>query len=72
MQSAGSSVGPPSEFRSGVENGHYLIYDYPDLKKGLDREGIPNLLLETELQSLAVGQIKTRVQAFAEILRSPG
>jgi benzoyl-CoA reductase subunit C len=49
-----------------------LIYDYPDLKKGLDREGIPNLLLETELQSLAVGQIKTRVQAFAEILRSPG
>jgi benzoyl-CoA reductase subunit C len=47
-----------------------LIYDYPDLKKGLDREGIPNLLLETELQSLAVGQIKTRLQAFAEILRA--
>jgi bcr-type benzoyl-CoA reductase subunit C len=49
-----------------------LIYDYPDLKKGLDREGIPNLLIETELQSLAVGQIKTRLQAFAEILGGQG
>ena len=49
-----------------------LIYDYPDLKKGLDREGIPNLLIETELHSLAVGQIKTRLQAFAEILGGQG
>ena len=49
-----------------------LIYDYPDLKKGLDREGIPNLFIETDLQSLASGQIKTRLQAFAEILEKQG
>ncbi len=47
-----------------------LIFDYPDLKKGLDREGIPNLFIETELHSYAVGQTKTRLQAFAEILGS--
>jgi len=47
-----------------------LIFDYPDLKKGLDREGIPNLLIETDLRSFNVGQLKTRLQAFAEILGS--
>ena len=47
-----------------------LIFDYPDLKKGLDREGIPNLFIETELHSYAAGQIKTRLQAFAEMLGS--
>ena len=47
-----------------------LIFDYPDIKKGLDQEGIPNLFIETELHSYAAGQIKTRLQAFAEILRS--
>ena len=47
-----------------------LIFDYPDIKKGLDQEGIPNLFIETELHSYATGQIKTRLQAFAEILRS--
>jgi len=49
-----------------------LVYDYPDLKKGLEGEGIPTLLLETELHSFAVGQIQTRLQAFSEIIRSPG
>lgn len=47
-----------------------LVFDYPDIKKGLDQEGIPNLLIETELHSYAEGQIKTRLQAFAEILGS--
>jgi bcr-type benzoyl-CoA reductase subunit C len=45
-----------------------LVYDYPNIKKTLDREGIPSLLLETDLQTLATGQIKTKLQAFAEIL----
>ena len=45
-----------------------LIFDYPDLKKGLDRERIPNLFIETELHTLASSQIKTRLQAFAEML----
>jgi benzoyl-CoA reductase subunit C len=47
-----------------------LIYDYPDLKKALDREGIPSLLIETELHTSASGQIKTRLQAFAEMIGS--
>jgi benzoyl-CoA reductase/2-hydroxyglutaryl-CoA dehydratase subunit BcrC/BadD/HgdB len=45
-----------------------LIFDYPDLKKGLDREGIPNLFIETELHTSASSQIKTRLQAFSEML----
>jgi benzoyl-CoA reductase/2-hydroxyglutaryl-CoA dehydratase subunit BcrC/BadD/HgdB len=45
-----------------------LVYDYPNMKKTMDREGIPSLFIETDLQTLATGQIKTRLQAFAEIL----
>jgi benzoyl-CoA reductase/2-hydroxyglutaryl-CoA dehydratase subunit BcrC/BadD/HgdB len=45
-----------------------FIFDYPDLKKGLDREGIPSLFIETDFRSLAEGQIKTRLQAFREVL----
>ncbi len=45
-----------------------LLFDYPDLKKGLDREGIPSLFVETDFRSLAEGQIKTRLQAFREVL----
>jgi benzoyl-CoA reductase subunit C len=45
-----------------------LTYDYPDLKKALDQKGIPNLFIETDLQTLAAGQIKTKLQAFNEIL----
>jgi len=47
-----------------------LIFDYPDLKKGLDQKGIPNLFIETELHSLNAGQIRTRLQAFSEMLGS--
>jgi bcr-type benzoyl-CoA reductase subunit C len=45
-----------------------LVYDYPNMKKTIDREGIPSLFIETDLQTLTTGQIKTRLQAFAEIL----
>lgn len=47
-----------------------LIFDYPDLKKGLDQKGIPNLFIETELHSFNAGQIRTRLQAFSEMLGS--
>ncbi|MBI4765729.1 MAG: 2-hydroxyacyl-CoA dehydratase [Deltaproteobacteria bacterium] len=43
-------------------------FDYPDLKKALEAEGLPTLLLEIEDPSLSRGQIKTRVQAFVEML----
>lgn len=47
-----------------------LAFDYPGIKKGLDQRGIPNLFIETELHGYNVGQIKTRLQAFVEILES--
>jgi benzoyl-CoA reductase/2-hydroxyglutaryl-CoA dehydratase subunit BcrC/BadD/HgdB len=45
---------------------HY--FDYPDLKSALESEGIPTLLLEVDDPSLALGQLKIRIQAFVEML----
>jgi benzoyl-CoA reductase/2-hydroxyglutaryl-CoA dehydratase subunit BcrC/BadD/HgdB len=44
------------------------FYDYPDLKQALESKGIPTLLLEVEDPSYSVGQLKTRIQAFIEML----
>lgn len=46
-----------------------LAFDYPDLKKRLDQEGIPNLFIEIDPYSFNKSQIKTRLQAFVERLR---
>ncbi len=43
-------------------------YDYPYLKEGLDAAGVPTLRLETEVGNVSLGQIKTRVGAFIEML----
>jgi bzd-type benzoyl-CoA reductase N subunit len=43
-------------------------FDYPYLKNALDREGIPNLLLEVEDQLPPEGQLRTRFDAFLEML----
>jgi bzd-type benzoyl-CoA reductase N subunit len=43
-------------------------FDYPYLKNALDREGIPNLLLEVEDQLPPEGQLRTRFAAFLEML----
>jgi benzoyl-CoA reductase subunit C len=43
-------------------------FDYPDLKKILEAEGFPTLLLEIEDLRQSKGQMKTRVQAFVEML----
>ena len=43
-------------------------FDYPALKSALDREGIPSLLLEVEDQLPPEGQLKTRFEAFVEML----
>lgn len=42
--------------------------DYPGIKEALDREGIPNLRLETEYQTGTLEPLRTRVQAFAEMI----
>jgi benzoyl-CoA reductase/2-hydroxyglutaryl-CoA dehydratase subunit BcrC/BadD/HgdB len=46
---------------------HFLV-DYPAFKAMLDERGIPSLFLEGEYFSFAAGQIKTRVEAFLEML----
>ena len=43
-------------------------FDYPYLKEHLDREGIPSMLLEVEDQLPSEGQLKTRFEAFFEML----
>ena len=43
-------------------------FDYPYLKNALDKEGIPNLLLEVEDQLPPEGQLRTRFDAFLEML----
>jgi benzoyl-CoA reductase/2-hydroxyglutaryl-CoA dehydratase subunit BcrC/BadD/HgdB len=45
---------------------HY--FDYPDLKVALESKGIPCLLLDVEDPSYSLGQLKTRIQAFVEML----
>ena len=44
------------------------FFDYPDLKQALESKGIPTLLLEVEDPSHSIGQLKTRLQAFVEML----
>jgi bcr-type benzoyl-CoA reductase subunit C len=44
------------------------FFDYPDLRQALESNGIPTLLLEVEDPSYSVGQLKTRIQAFVEML----
>lgn len=61
---------------SGAKGVIFLLYkyceshffDYPDLKQALESRGIPTLLLEVEDPSYSIGQLKTRVQAFVEML----
>jgi benzoyl-CoA reductase/2-hydroxyglutaryl-CoA dehydratase subunit BcrC/BadD/HgdB len=43
-------------------------FDFPYIKELLDRQGIPSLLLEIEDQQTSLEQLKTRVEAFIELL----
>lgn len=43
-------------------------YDYPYIKKDLEEAGIPLLHVEIEQQMESLGQIRTRLQAFSEML----
>jgi benzoyl-CoA reductase subunit C len=44
-------------------------FDYPYLKNALDKEGVPNMLLEVEDQLPPDGQLRTRFEAFLEMLQ---
>lgn len=43
-------------------------FDFPYIKESLDRAGIPSLLLEIEDQQTSKEQLRTRLEAFIEIL----
>jgi len=45
------------------------IYDEPRVKARLEDIGVPSLTLEKEYTEAMSGQVKTRVQAFIEMLR---
>jgi benzoyl-CoA reductase/2-hydroxyglutaryl-CoA dehydratase subunit BcrC/BadD/HgdB len=46
-----------------------FLFDVPILKTRLERKGIPLLLLEGDYTSGTLGRVKTRVEAFVEMLR---
>jgi benzoyl-CoA reductase/2-hydroxyglutaryl-CoA dehydratase subunit BcrC/BadD/HgdB len=43
-------------------------FDYPYLKEALDRARVPSLLLEVEDRLPADGQLRTRFEAFVEMI----
>lgn len=43
-------------------------FDYPILKKEMERAGVPMLHMEIEQQMQSMGQIRTRLQGFREML----
>jgi benzoyl-CoA reductase subunit C len=44
-------------------------YTYPHMRRHLDPAGIPYLMIKTEHETSSVEQMKTRLQAFFEIIR---
>jgi benzoyl-CoA reductase/2-hydroxyglutaryl-CoA dehydratase subunit BcrC/BadD/HgdB len=44
------------------------LFDLPAIKERLDREGIPVLFVDSEVQRDLPGQLRTRLEAFVEIL----
>ncbi|MCL6087472.1 MAG: 2-hydroxyacyl-CoA dehydratase family protein [Actinobacteria bacterium] len=44
------------------------LYFYPELKKELEKLNIPSLFLDIEYGSSSLGQIRTRIEAFYEML----
>ncbi|MGQ0621911.1 MAG: 2-hydroxyacyl-CoA dehydratase subunit D [Panacagrimonas sp.] len=45
------------------------MFYYPELRKTLDAQGIPHLLIETEHEGLPVETLRTRVEAMIERIR---
>lgn len=43
------------------------MYFYPELKEALDNKGIPNLMIETEHEEMAMESVKTRLETFMEM-----
>lgn len=46
----------------------HMLY-FPELKKAFERNRIPYLLIETELEGQAIAAVQTRVEALVELIR---
>jgi benzoyl-CoA reductase/2-hydroxyglutaryl-CoA dehydratase subunit BcrC/BadD/HgdB len=46
-----------------------FLFDVPLFKEGLARRGLPSLLLEGDYTPGTLGRVKTRIEAFTEMLR---
>jgi benzoyl-CoA reductase subunit C len=44
------------------------LFDYPYLKESVDELKIPHLLIETEMDNPSLAQIRTRIEAFMEMI----
>jgi len=44
------------------------LFSYPFIKRTLADRGIPHLMIETEHEAMSLEGIRTRVQAFMEML----
>ena len=47
-------------------------YDYRDMRKAMTEAGIPSIRLETEYANTSLGQLRTRLQAFMEMMGGNG
>ena len=45
------------------------MFHYPELRKSLDRHGMPHLLIETEHEGIPVETLRTRIEALLERIR---
>ena len=43
-------------------------FDYPHLKDTAEKKGLPHMLIEMEMDNPSPGQVKTRIEAFIEML----
>ncbi len=43
-------------------------FDLPDLQRGLEKEEIPSLVLETSTRGVSLAQIRVRLEAFGEMI----
>ena len=44
-------------------------FDYPDVAKSLTENEIPHIKIETEMMPTSIEQVRTRLQAFVEMLK---
>lgn len=44
-------------------------FDYPYLVESLNEIGVPHILIEAEMDNPALGQLKTRMEAFVEMIK---